>query len=478
MARYFTTALLFGFLLSNSLLNAQHQEIIYDFESQHWVNLPKKIQYNTSYIIKIQNINLRHYTIQDGSTQASYHVEIPSAFSGISISPFIQGKRESEEVVSPTVTQEYLEKLLTLKSMFHPMIDNDTDVVSDENSNYKFLDRRLTAVEDDIADIKKQLSVQQEQSENYASIVTAYHSIIDLDHQILTLLQSCDKCWTDHALLATDYLRRFTKIDDTTIPYEKLVDSMTQKVNTIIDQLRNHPYGKENNLTEKTEARAFWKENKVEVLRTHFLLINKVNFTYTSAHKKIKSDHLNIHILITPKAQLPCPTSTVTLLNEKIKTSGGWKVDFSTGLFASTGASTFLGHDYTFEPDAHQIGFSTLASVTPASDVMLSLGGLVHMYKRSDKNFFWGPSVGVSTTAGFDRTNFHGGLSFIFGRSSRVVISTGVTLRESVVPTSAYRFDTAYETASLPDVVPTTTVFPRYGGFLSITYNWIDPSKR
>ena len=81
-------------------------------------------------------------------------------------------------------------------------------------------------------------------------------------------------------------------------------------------------------------------------------------------------------------------------------------------------------------------------------------------------------SPGLSTSAGFDQLNFHLGVSLIFGNKNRLLVTGGLTLRETKILDRNFDLDTAYETSALPESPPTISVFPKAGYFISLTYNF------
>ena len=96
----------------------------------------------------------------------------------------------------------------------------------------------------------------------------------------------------------------------------------------------------------------------------------------------------------------------------------------------------------------------------------------MHIYKRTTKKVNWAISPGLSASTDFDQLNFHLGGSAIFGHKNRIVITAGVTLRESKILDKSFKLDTEYNTADLPEAPPAIKVFPRFGYFLSLTYNF------
>jgi hypothetical protein len=102
---------------------------------------------------------------------------------------------------------------------------------------------------------------------------------------------------------------------------------------------------------------------------------------------------------------------------------------------------------------------------------LLSIGALMHVYKRSNANLKIAGSAGVSTSTGLEGLNFHLGPSLIFMKKERVILSAGVTFRESAYLDQSYQVNMPYSIKELPKDIPTLKKFPSVGFFLSLTYN-------
>lgn len=224
-----------------------------------------------------------------------------------------------------------------------------------------------------------------------------------------------------------------------------------------------------------TEMKKFRDENKINELVTNYKMINESNFTYYSDPQKIKGDVAKFKLKISAEKPLPCNTPTKVSISETYKTVGGWKVDFSTGLFFNTGNADFLGREIQYKP----VNDSTVQIQTKdgGKRVLLSVGALMHIYCRSGKKVNYAFSPGLSTTTAFDGINFHLGGSVLFGMEDRLVITAGLVIREAKILDRNYEFDTNYAKKLLPEAPPTIKVFPKAGGFLSLTYNWSKVKK-
>jgi hypothetical protein len=168
------------------------------------------------------------------------------------------------------------------------------------------------------------------------------------------------------------------------------------------------------------------------------------------------------------------PSKRTVLINAV--TTGGIKVDYSTGIFFNSGSNTFLGPEYFYEQATDSTKIIREAERSKKS--MLSIGALMHLSVRQMSPIRPALSAGVSTTSGFDSFNFHLGASLIFGRPgkpNRVIVSGCFTWRE--VELLNNRYSLGEERGDYPDAVPVSKNFPIRGTFIAITYNLKNASK-
>ena len=211
-------------------------------------------------------------------------------------------------------------------------------------------------------------------------------------------------------------------------------------------------------------------ENKIQNLIDNYNKINASNFTFITDPVKVEADEVTFDIKISSEGLLPCNIPNKKSILEKYKTKGGWKFDFSTGVFFNFGDEDFLGREIQYKPvDTANV---TIESKDGSNRALLSIGALMHIYKRKCGKVQIAFSPGLSTTTGFDELNFHLGLSAIFGRKNRIVFTGGLTFREAKILDTNYEYDTIYKKDELPESPPTIKVFPRTGGFVSLTYNF------
>ncbi len=151
----------------------------------------------------------------------------------------------------------------------------------------------------------------------------------------------------------------------------------------------------------------------------------------------------------------------------QIRTKGGLKVNFSSGYLLS-----FKGDDnYTVYRDANGgVG----ASKGNSNTLSHALGALAHVYRRSDKDYNFALSSGISL-ANNSNLGFYLGCSVLFSEKNRLIISAGISYiqlqklnssnLERVGETEKYKFLSASD-----DIIKYDPVY-QPTGFVSITYN-------
>ena len=417
------------------ILNYQSftQKIIkYDFDTKTFTNKPSDLEFGKYYCVQIENINLAHYDIKDSNTSIAFNIEVPSAFSGLSISPII-----------------FL-------------------------ANNEATDNQSPGNQDRLGADEKNQVISKNNESNYNQEI---NKLRELDNDLQNLLNSCDLKTTEIISMADKLVRLYLYPVDPLLKKDDLWKLLGAKVTSLMTQISTDSKLPSTSAVKKF-AIEFIGKNKVKTLIDNYLSCNESNFTYTSKPFKVKADLVKIEINLSKKKQLPCEGLTNTLIYAEIYAKGKTKVDFSTGLFLNYGGSTFHGPELLFEKSATYPDSSIVTSIESLPKLLLSIGGFVHIYKRNTSETYHMYTFGISTTSGFDNINLHGGISLAFGKQSRFIVTAGLTARESFKASDKYSIGSNHLTEGLPETPPTIKRFPALGCFIGFSYNWTDPSKR
>jgi hypothetical protein len=489
-----------------------------------------KLKYNRITVVKVKDVNRFVYKSTTGEqTGKNLFTEVPTAFTGLKLPAFSSRRIPSiggTATISQTKSAEDMAasfKTEGTKKLFNPCNCQDADSIIKHSPVLNFLHESLieyfdtikvygaafnTIVQnsDTLIALKENVhdtwdSIQARKLRLFArfqdsirktginpyglTLISGYKSVAQqaalfdtalspLFKQFAELLGSVvENCYD-----STVWVRALRCLDpckskkdsimyygylDSLEKMRKCIGKITAKIESISDDVK-----KTKLLVE--EMKAAVKDGKLQILLKNYDLISEENFSYTLDEFIADKDVHDITVKILAEEPLRYNQPQNRTIKVKAITTGGIKVDFSTGAFVNFGNNEFLGPDYYYK--TIDTVNKQIIEAERTKKAMFSIGALVHFYIRA--NWFVKPalSLGVSTTASFDAVNLHGGLSALIGKpgtTSRFVVTAGITLREVSLLDNRYQLNTNYQ--GLPDVVPESKNFPKAGGFFAITYN-------
>jgi hypothetical protein len=455
------------------------------------------LEYGETYIFKINDINLNIYKVESTINQESFNIQVPSVFKGIKLPSYLNIELpEAAEKIDdidknggvntlkdPTLDDHVVNINGYLKIINESnneivktaVVDNEiTNLLNSCDQTYSQIEKALIAFVKNTS-LSTSGSTSQQVSDIESHLNTAIANAIDAEKNLLKEAQR-QKVYINSLIESNAAIIFKWEVDllpETDSNYKKAF-----KIYKIAFR-NNAEYAKGLKKLEEviaaakavtTEIKKFRDENKVQLLVDKYNMINVSNFTYRSKPIKVESDEVKLEFIITSEKRLPCDKLLPEIKKYTLKVKGKTKIDFSTGAFFNSGNDDFLGRDLYYS------SISETESVIRAKDGgsrgLLSIGGLMHIYKRSDKNMHLALSPGVSVSSGFDQVNFHLGGSVLFGNKNRLVITGGITLRETKILDRNFELDTAYAKTDLPETPPVISVFPKAGLFFSLTYNF------
>ena len=263
------------------------------------------------------------------------------------------------------------------------------------------------------------------------------------------------------------------KFEDSVAKQEEKVARYDSEISAYKEDYSNSKKGDEDQVTNAKalvdEINKFKEDGKLYTLTDDIRKVNEANYSYYSETVKLKKDETKYTFTVTADGQMVCNKKNESKFEVKLRTVGGIKLDFSTGIFANFGKSEFLGKDYFFKPVNDTM--SQISALHDSRKVLLGIGGLMHIYFRSPSNIKAGLSIGASTTTGFDVVNFHVGPTLILGDQERFCLTAGLTLKESKILSDDYKEGILYKKSLLPANIELVKKFPTTGFFFSLTYN-------
>lgn len=500
--------LLSGAQKINENLNAR-DSIVIDFKSDTSFYL-WKLKYNTPYVVKLKNVNRFAYKDATATqTGKDFNTETPSALQAVKLPGFITNPSATKEI--PRLDSLHKEEKATKTDPCFKVCECPTmpDIAAlaksfkrsfDSIARYKLeferlpeLTRRLELLQKDVTDsfsaiVQKKNDLLEEYHiappYNDKTVKVYYQELLkksleqqkDLkalaekisDELNATVKNSCLKedtarlleCLSCKTCANADYKQLVLLLNsrrECAQSFQNRIDSIEKiisKVKEAVDAMN------------KLE-----QEGKIDLTQNDYNLLSEQNFSLVLDEFLAKND---VHeIVFTASSPDPQPSNQPQKRTIKLTgiTTGGMKVDFSTGALINFGNEEFLGPQYYYVTVSDST--KQIQQTLHANKAMLSVGALMHVYWRLYSWVKPALSAGVSTTTGFDQVNFHLGLSAIIGKpgtKNRLVFTVGATLKESNILDSRYQLNTVYK--GLPDAVPVSKAFPKAGSFFALTYNF------
>jgi hypothetical protein len=204
-------------------------------------------------------------------------------------------------------------------------------------------------------------------------------------------------------------------------------------------------------------------------------LNNSNNFFICSDPIQANKDIITFDIKISPKKNI----NSLSQLENRSFTStipiyGGIKIDFSTGLFITTGLHN---RKYFITKMPNDTSTSILSESKNNNLIQPSLGALMHISPRWTNDYFK-PSIsfgfGLNSTD-ITKSNIFLGLSAILGSQERFIISSGVSFSQVDYLKGEYPLDNPIKTSIINKELTEKSF--RAGWFISFTYNLSNEKK-
>lgn len=491
----------FGLCILSLIVRPSFCQTAPDIIPVDFLNIPalptyKNVTYNHKYVMKIENINRSLFKVESSIGQQDYNTALPDVFKGIKLPGYFSFTLPN----SPPDKIAAAAGLTVEKSFegrdYRALIKNKLDSINtsnkrilataEYNNNLKNLfnacDKAYDEIEKILIDqtstfLTLNLKDRKSQADSLRTNLISFIQSAILANEELDILVQLHLASIDGILrrntsnVISDWEKTTKNKKDNEYNIELLRYDSAKGDNESLSNYKDSLKAVVAKASESVnEMKKFRDENKIQELVDNYNMINKSNFTFISESIKVKSDEVKFDIKITSDKQLPCDIPMLVKISETYKTTGGCKVDFSTGIFFMGGDVDFLGRElqYTNVNDS----VVTIQSKLGGKRALMSVGALMHFYKRGVSNFHLAFSPGLSTTTALDGINFHFGGSLIFGGENRGVFSVGIILKESKILDKNYSLNKEYSKSDLPDSPPTIKVFPQFGGFVGLTYNF------
>jgi len=203
-----------------------------------------------------------------------------------------------------------------------------------------------------------------------------------------------------------------------------------------------------------------------------FELKKENNFFVVSDPVQANKDAVNFKIDISPISKV----SSASNLDQRnfsttIPVIGGFKIDFSTGIFLTSGLHNRQYSTSTVSKD------SSIITMNRNNNLMnISIGALMHISKRCNNDFKIGGSIGSGLgSSDLTNLNFFVGPCLIIGKQEQFIISLGGAITQVDYLKSKYSLNTPIGNSKMDQTL--TEKATRFGYFISFTYNLTSNKK-
>jgi hypothetical protein len=288
-------------------------------------------------------------------------------------------------------------------------------------------------------------------------LVTKYPFINNPEKLLSSFNKSYKQFKSSYELyLVNDVVKQRFSDDD--IKIKRSVSSLLSEIETLKSNIDKYNY-----------SELF---QNINVLFTE--LNNENNFFVTSDPVQAEKDVINFDIKITPRKNIKSSSVLETRdFSTSVPIKGGIKIDFSTGLFVTTG---LYDRSYSTTTSTSDSTKSSISENKNNSLAQLSLGALMHISPRWTSSFkpsfSWGLGLNSSDLT---NANLFIGASAMFGNNDRFIVSTGVSLANVDYLKGKYSLNTEISTEDIDDDL--TAKAARAGWFISFTYNLTNKKK-
>jgi hypothetical protein len=492
------------------------ETISIDFADLQKSSFKRKIRNGTIVELRINDVNRSQYDVQVNTNQANYFTNQPDVFSKLNPSEVDVTEKElnqesgASSFVSSDRTKKWegeMKELSKNQEEFRQTLQEINEALENYKKNVAVI-KQAFILNDVLTSISKDCSGKFDQllsSANSAVIEFVNKSQIAstrptgaamavLNAQIKAILSYHLEQAQNNELLIKEI---FLKVDDQS---EGLLESLQSVQARVKEDLAKKKEGSEewaiinqlfrigekirrsvkndvkrvNDIIHSVELSSkfisdFSESNSIKALTDLYTSFNPGNFSVSYA-TIIQKDELVFDVKVTPKSDSKCANKNYDL-PITVRTKGGFKLDFSTGIFLNFGKKDFFDQTYRVEDIEGDPDHVRIVRNKNRNHVQPSLGALLHAYFRTGGQLQPALSGGISIAASeATRVNYHSGVSLIGGKEQRLVATVGLTLAQASILDGKYEKDQMILKDGAPEDIPRTSYY-RLGYFFSFTYN-------
>ncbi len=502
--------LVLSLIITNSVLSQNSVE--YDFKTKS-LDTIKPVKIGENCVFKVKNINKFIYEVKIKSSQSEFYSEPPEVFSNMlkiekhetnTVQSAVDGV--NEQINRSPVGQEMKNKYLKIQDLedslenkkytksdpeglrknidsisskfYFELNQKQEDKGFDNEDINKLIFKRLTIIQskgkilsksfyrlEETKDIKNKLIrislidgiKYDEVKEKVDDLLKEYSNLLELNSLLKAFEENYDIVKRVSEVYKLEIINKCKGqgIDDNTFAS---VEALLKEADKLNYKVSAYDY----NLL-------FQEINKL-----YTELLNENNYFVVSDPIQAKEDIINYNLIIKPReGNDPIFASEERDFNVEVPIYGGVKIDFSTGFFVT---NNLYNRKYSISNYLADSSMSIISQDKNNSLAQFSLGALLHVSKRCNKNFKPALTFGLGLNS-TDLTNLQAflGLSAMLGSSERFIISTGLSLAN--VDYLKGKYSLGNPTLNLNDDTPLTEKVIKAGWFISFTYNLTSKKK-
>ena len=208
---------------------------------------------------------------------------------------------------------------------------------------------------------------------------------------------------------------------------------------------------------------------KFENARSIFIMIRDAEFTVNSPAIQASGDQIEFSLKIQRNAQLDAKFPTVRVVDRDpfltFDVRDGIKLDFSAGVFVTN------VRDQAYSTETID-GVNIIRRSGDEDSARVVAGALMHVYRKKHPWVNWAGSFGLGIT-GDSNLSYFFGVSSLFGRESRGVLSVGTTLGSVERLSGGLSVGDEFEGTN---PVPTKSTL-KFGFFVGFTFNFASATR-
>ena len=328
---------------------------------------------------------------------------------------------------------------------------------------------QVTAPENDTNTVISLLTYPE--IKDFNSLSNAYVKLktVEAFYKSLTDLVSSDISTIQLIELKTGFFKQFISLEIEDDNYEvPKISEYYSTLSTLI--LNNAPEILKNNPAKKSEieliienTNKLIESNVLSKLVVLYASINEETFTVNTFMKKPDADEVIINISAKPNATFK--SGKEINIEIPLLVSGGFKVDFSSGIFVSSIVDKSYVNKPNFDSDTIS-GYRIVEEISGNNNFSYGLAGYMHVYWRCNKEVNIGGSLGVGIDQN-TQTKIMPGICLMLGRKNRFILNAGAAIGKYKELSNIHYTDYLYK--SKVDIIYSEPY--KVGWYIGLSYN-------